>query len=167
MLLQARRKEHLGGYSPHCKNIFSWSHSRLSMGVYRILTTIPISLSLLRRQLLYHCAIHARPHLMAKAFRYLRQINNNQIMLIIIWTISSIFYKIKKFILIPYLLFFFSIIDNISNKVRFLLFPLPSGFKSYTNLIILINSSFSNLVLNFKQKFKISLNYMFNNKHKI
>jgi len=42
------------------------------MGVDRILTTIPISLSLPRRQLLYHYAIHAGPHLMDKAFRYLR-----------------------------------------------------------------------------------------------
>src|SRR5947207_465528 len=61
-----------------------WSHSRLSMGEDRILTTIPISLRLSRRQLLYHCAIHARPHLMAKAFRYLRLIFITIINLIVI-----------------------------------------------------------------------------------
>jgi len=60
MLLRAQRKEHLGGHSPHYKNRFIWSHSRLSIGEDRILTTIPISLRLSRRQLLYHYAIHAR-----------------------------------------------------------------------------------------------------------
>jgi len=46
-------------------------------------------------------------------------------------------------------IFFFSMINKISDKVRFLFLPLPSGFKSYTNFIILINSSFSNLDFSF------------------
>lgn len=65
-------------YTYNSYTLISISNSKAAKGllvyleVNSICTAIPISLSQSSRQLLYRYIIHARPHLTARVFRYLR-----------------------------------------------------------------------------------------------